>query len=85
MRYRPLALLITLGALLAGCMAPPAQRERQGQIDPVQACRSACNRAADVCTDQRSAQSTGPLSAPMDRGMTAVCNKELQQCLARCG
>lgn len=70
--------------LLSGCMAPPAERERQGLIDPVQACRNACNRAADICADQRSAQSSGAISAPQETGMTRVCNTELRQCLSRC-
>jgi len=83
MILRPFLALSLL--LLSACMAPPAQREAEGTIDPVRACRTACNRAADICADQRSAQSTGGLAEPTERGMTAVCNNELRQCLVRCG
>ncbi|MFM2045372.1 MAG: hypothetical protein RLY86_3948 [Pseudomonadota bacterium] len=85
MSRRSLALAALLPLLLAACMAPPAERERQGQIDPAKACRLACERSADVCSGQRSAQSSGGISAPTEYGMTAVCNTEFRQCLVRCG
>lgn len=89
--YTPmLARLIAASALcaaaLSGCMATPAEREKQEQgLDPRKACIASCNRAADICSDQRAAQSTGSLSAPQEYGMTAVCNSELRQCLTGCG
>lgn len=67
-------------------MATPAEREKQTQgLDPRKACIAACNRAAAICADQRSAQSSGALTAPQEYGMTAVCNSELRQCLTGCG
>lgn len=75
-------LLLSLSlALLAGCMAPPAQRGGSGGA--AQACRAQCEREAGMCGDTRSGQSTTGGSAAM--GGSAQCSASLQSCLNRCG
>jgi len=77
----------TLAALLllAGCMATPAQRESRSGMDPRSACMAQCNRDANVCGDQQSAQSGNTSQiGNTDFGMGATCKADLQRCLARC-
>ncbi|MFC7331555.1 hypothetical protein [Rhodocista pekingensis] len=81
MRPRQFALAALLPVLLTACMAPPARREAQGSAtDGHQACLAQCNREADVCFDQRSAQ-----DGNTTYGMGATCQTELKSCLTRCG
>ena len=76
------ALPLTLSlALLAGCMAPPAQRG--GNASTALGCRAQCEREAGMCGDTRSGQSTTGGSAAM--GGNAQCTASLQSCLNRCG
>jgi len=85
MRRLP-AFCLTALLVLAGCMPPPAQRERAGAVsDPRQACLAACNRAADVCYDQRAARDNAATTMPQTHGMAAICDRELRACLQRCG
>ncbi|ACI97869.1 hypothetical protein [Rhodospirillum centenum] len=80
MRPRQIALAALLPVLLTACMAPPARREAQGATDGHQACLAQCNREADVCFDQRSAQ-----DGNTTYGMGATCQAEMKSCLNRCG
>lgn len=74
-----LAALLLAPGLLGGCMATPAQRE--DALTSQESCRARCNRQDQICADE------GAIGRGTQRpvGGAALCQSNLQACLARCG
>jgi hypothetical protein len=77
--FSALAALVLASGLLGGCMAAPAERE--GALTSLESCRARCNRQDQICADE-SAVGRGT-QRPV--GGAALCQSNLQACLARCG
>lgn len=74
-----LAALMLASGLLGGCMAAPAERE--GALTSLESCRARCNRQDQICGEE------GAIGRGTQRpvGGAALCQSDLQACLARCG
>ena len=74
-----LAALLLVPGLLGGCMATPAQRE--DALTSLESCRARCNRQDQICAEE------GAIGRGTQRpvGGAALCQSDLQACLARCG
>lgn len=80
-RRRCLALagLLVMAGGLSGCLDEPALRERD--LSTHQACVARCNRNDNVCGES----AAGNINPTPELRGTGMCQRELRECLHRCG